>query len=1147
VYAGDTVRKTGSPRVEGGFVTLGGERFYRISRYDRMPPFFMSIVSHSDLWMFISSNGALTAGRKNPEHALFPYYTVDKIHDSHGITGSKTLILADVGPKRMLWEPFSREGDGLYDVERNLYKNTAGNKLLFEEENRDLNLVFQTQWTNSDRFGFVKRSVLRNTGSDNVACSVLDGIQNLLPYGTDRLIQTERSTLLDAYKKNELLLPSGLGLFLLSSIPVDKPEPSEALKATTVWSVGLADVRHLLSSRQVERFRNGDPVETETEVRAERGAYFVATEVTLKKQEFRAWYIVADVEQGPAEVAELRRLLGDSPALMSLVEKDVEFGTRRLRQYVAGADGLQLTSDELSSARHFANVLFNVMRGGTFVEGYRIQKTDLIDFIATHNSRVAERHSAFLESLPDRVDLQPLLSSASAKRDPDLTRLCHEYLPIAFSRRHGDPSRPWNYFSIDVKSDDGSPVFNYQGNWRDIFQNWEALCISYPEFAPGIISKFANASTADGYNPYRITRNGIDWERLDPSDPWSFIGYWGDHQTIYLLKLLEISKNHNPGQLGELLSAEEFAYANVPYRIKSYEHLLDDPHDTIEFDDDLDQIIAERVREVGADGRLLWNRAGEVQKANLTEKLLVSVLAKYSNFIPDGGIWMNTQRPEWNDANNALVGYGVSMVTLCYLRRFQQFARGLFQSVAWDEILIAEEVAEFLATVTETLRSHSGLLESNISDANRRRVVDELGRAGSNYRERVYAEGFSGVKVAVRKEDLIDFCDHTLRWTDSSIRANRRDDGLYHAYNLMNASEDTIAISNLYEMLEGQVAVLSSGLLSPTESVEVLDALRNSKLYRPDQYSYLLYPDRNLPRFEEKNVIPNELVESSRLLSRLLSDGDTRLVVRDVNGAVHFNGSFRNRHGVTAVLDLLAESDYGDEASAERESLPDLFESIFDHRAYTGRSGTFYGYEGLGCIYWHMVSKLLLAVAETYERALDEKADEATRGQLVSHYYSIRAGIGLNKGPELFGAFPTDPYSHTPANAGAKQPGMTGQVKEDILARWAELGVVVQDGCLSFKPSLLRESEFLTEAVAFDYFDVNGVPKELETVAGDLAFTYCQVPVVYRTSTEDGLRVVMQDGKVLGRDERSALSRHVFDRDGRIERIEVDLGPDWPA
>lgn len=45
------------------------------------------------------------------------------------------------------------------------------------------------------------------------------------------------------------------------------------------------------------------------------------------------------------------------------------------------------------------------------------------------------------------------------------------------------------------------------------------------------------------------------------------------------------------------------------------------------------------------------------------------MLVRLTHFIPGGGIWMNTQRPEWNDANNALVGYGVSVVTLAYLRR----------------------------------------------------------------------------------------------------------------------------------------------------------------------------------------------------------------------------------------------------------------------------------------------------------------------------------------------------------------------------------------------------------------------------------------------------------------------------------------------
>src|SRR5262245_14606047 len=61
--------------VKGERIQIEGEEFYRIVNHDQMRPFFMSIVSDADHWMFISSNGALTAGRCNPDLALFPYYT----------------------------------------------------------------------------------------------------------------------------------------------------------------------------------------------------------------------------------------------------------------------------------------------------------------------------------------------------------------------------------------------------------------------------------------------------------------------------------------------------------------------------------------------------------------------------------------------------------------------------------------------------------------------------------------------------------------------------------------------------------------------------------------------------------------------------------------------------------------------------------------------------------------------------------------------------------------------------------------------------------------------------------------------------------------------------------------------------------------
>ena len=83
-----------------------------------------------------------------------------------------------------------------------------------------------------------------------------------------------------------------------------------------------------------------------------------------------------------------------------------------------------------------------------------------------------------------------------------------------------------------------------------------------------------------------------------------------------------------------------------------------------------------------------------IYKVNFIEKILATVLAKLSNFIPEGGIWMNTQRPEWNDANNALVGNGVSMVTLYYLRRFLNFFEKYRDQILKEIIEISKELVD---------------------------------------------------------------------------------------------------------------------------------------------------------------------------------------------------------------------------------------------------------------------------------------------------------------------------------------------------------------------------------------------------------------------------------------------------------------------
>ncbi len=1137
--------KPSSAEVRGEYVSLGSERFYRIAGYHRMAPFFMSVVSASDHWLFVSSNGGLSAGRQSSDKALFPYYTEDKIHDDADHTGSRTVLRVSRDGQRFLWEPFSRHSGRLYHLSRNLYKNLYGNKLVFEEVNRDLQLVFRYTWTTSERFGFVKRSEIENTGGEPVSVEVLDGIENILPWGLAESFQKNFSCLGDAYKQNELASATGLATYALSSLPGDSPEPAEALRATVCWSTRPPAATRLLSSLQLDAFRAGGAVDTEERVCGRRGSYFVAETHQLAAGARRDWLIVADVEYGPCEIAALERAFADAPDLDSLVLEDVERSTRRLAAIVARADGLQRTGDTLGSAHHFANVLFNVMRGGVFETAYAIPTADLEEFIRAFNRKTRARHEEFLSSLGESVELGRLLEKARSLDDPGLLRLVYEYLPISFSRRHGDPSRPWNRFSINVRNRDGSKVLDYQGNWRDIFQNWEALCVSFPEYLESVIGKFVNTTTADGYNPYRVTKAGYDWEKPSPDEPWAHFGYWGDHQLIYLLKFLELSRAHHPGELERMLGERRFVYADVPYDIKPYDELLADPRDSLVYNTDREAKIAVRVEAIGFDGRYVTTASGEICHANLGEKLLVPLLAKVANFVPGGGFWMNTQRPEWNDANNALAGFGVSMVTLYYARRYVSFCRDLFAGAGREELELGEEVARWLAGTAGALRDHRGLLaKDRIDDDARKALLDALGRAAEQYRSGVYRHGPSGRERAVALAELEAFLELLLEFFDQTIRLNEREDGLYHAYNVLGISSRGVSVERLNAMLEGQVAVLSSGALSARQALAVLTALRQSELYRGDQHSYLLYPDRKLPAFRDKNTIPAELAARSELLGRLAADGNTDLVERDVGGRLHFNGLFRNVRDVRAALARLEELGYGELVGKETDLIAEIFESVFEHKRFTGRSGTFYGYEGLGCIYWHMVSKLLLAAQECC-LAAHARGDEAFAG-LAACYYDVRAGIGFNKTPDVYGAFPTDPYSHTPGFAGARQPGMTGQVKEEILTRLGELGLLVRGGRLSFSPALLRSSEFLTGPRSFEHYDVDGSPRTLELEAGALAFTHCQVPVVYRRSEQPRLALHLADGTVREIDGLvldAATSRQIFTRSGEIARLEVSLAP----
>lgn len=1103
--------------VKGNFITFEGERFYKIENYDMMDDFFMTITSSSDIWNFCWSLGGITAGRIDCDHAIFPYYTADKVSDFKNVTGPYTSIKINKNGNTVLWEPFADLNSSAAirfssdnKLFRNIYKNVTGTKIWFEEINTDLNISFMQGWTSSAKYGLVRTVKIRNLGEKAINLEILDGCRNIMPACCTADFQNVKSNLLDAYKKTDFDAESNLALFTVSSVVSDKAEPNEGLYANVSWF--SAEEELVLDTDAPLRFARGQSFEKISCVKGKRPSSFICKKINLNSSDSESWFQIFDTWYDAKKLMNLKSLVKDRKVFEKDLKEDISLGIEKMTSFIAQADGIQNTAHEMTAAHHEANVMFNIMRGGIFQNSGKINISDFNAFAAERNKPVAEELKKITCLLEKDVTYTELSSEIEKSGNPHFMRLFCEYLPLTFSRRHGDPSRPWNRFSIILQDNFGNPVLNYEGNWRDIFQNWEALAWSYPSYIKNMTAKFLNAMTIDGFNPYHISRKGLNWEIPNPDDPWAQIGYWGDHQVIYLEKLLEFWNKTNHQELVSLLNTEIFSSSNVPYRIKKYSDLIKDPRNSIAFDRELSDRLMKETEVMGSDAKLVRGKDGLVTHVSLTAKLMQILIAKMANFIPGGGIWLNTQRPEWNDANNALAGWGLSMVTLYYIRRFTAFLIKIYSESAAEAFLLPEQLLKATVEIGKLFKESDAA--KTASDPKKRASFNEKAQLiFETERNSLYENGY-GNKVEIKKEDLLAVLFAFQKHTDHTISVNKRSDGLYHAYNTLRLSGDEMYVENLQEMLEGQVAVLSSGLLSDKEALELLTKLRNSAMYEPRQNSYMLYPNKELPHFEDKNCISGE---DTKGLENLIERTSGLYLRQDILGVWHFNPDFRNEEAIGNIIS--AQEDKLKPTDEELELLMALYEKTFNHQSFTGRSGTFYAYEGLGSIYWHMNAKLLLAVQENALAA----TDEITKSELIKAYFEVRKGLGFNKTPDIWGAFPMDPYSHTPWKQGAKQPGMTGQVKEEVLTRWGELGICIEDGIAGFAPSMLLDEEF----------DQNG----------KLNFTWCGTSVEYVKNGKDEITVrmngnsVTRKGTALTREESATL----FARTGKIEQIVVNL------
>lgn len=1106
---------------QGRLVHLHNRPFYKIEDVDRLEPFLMTLVSPYDHWLFASSRGGVTAGRVDADQALFPYYTEDKLHHLSGLQGPATQLWVN---NSHYWAPFQWALDPFQSVRRHLYKDVYSHQLIFEEVQLQLGLRMQYSWQVSETFGFVRQATLINESGQPVRVSLMDGMRQMLPAGIRKEAQDSKSNLMTAYKKAEWYGP--LALYRFSATPIDRAEPAEALTTNVAWFAGEQPEGFSLQDSDWWAFQRQETVAIRPESKGEELAFWMINQKTIEPGASYTWSMIVDCQYNAAQVAALRQRV-EQPDIEAQLQASLDQTTQRLDYLLSITDGKQQLGDANAQYRHTSNVLFNSMRGGLLFQDATCPVVDAKHYLKAANRAVANQFADWMQALPDRLPLPVLREKALATGHPDLIRLMVEYMPIGFSRRHGDPSRPWNAFHIHVKDEYGYDVLFYEGNWRDIFQNWEALSHTYPELLPAMVAKFWNASTIDGYNPYRIDKDGVDWEVLDPQDDWSYVGYWGDHQIIYQTKLLERWQAVSPHTWTEWLDKDWFVCPAVPYRIQPASSIYRNAADTIIFDDKAHQAAWQRAEEIGSDGKMVF-RKGELLRLNGMEKLLISMSAKLDNLIPNVGIWLNTQRPEWNDANNALVGRGASAVTVYQLRKHVQNLLTWTTDLPDRGIPIANKIKLHWEQLIDALHQY----EQN-GDA--LHYLQTAMQAGSDYRESAYQQEL-GEKTTFPLSRWRKGLQQVRDVLDATITANKRSDQLYHSYHLVQTDGQTLHTKPLYLMLEGQAAILDAGVLAKEEVAQLLTALQASDLYEPRQESYLLYPNRTLSQFMERNKLPKEQVESHPLAKAILAQPQQRLFTRNLKGHYHFHASLINDRACHMALQSFRHlPEWTPDRQQEIES---WYEEQFNHSAFTGRSGTFYGYEGLGSIYWHMVSKLVLSTQQELMR-LDLDLSQASDQALLAQYRHLQAGIGWDKSPSIYGAIPLDPYSHTPHKKGARQPGMTGQVKEDIINRYGDLGIQVKEGYISFVPKWVPAHWWTTEVQEASWQMRPETTLTLQLAAGSLAFTYAGVVVVYHRSAAPIVQVGQHKVKTLSAAENMHWQEYAACRGNIVLAIQV--------
>jgi len=783
--------------AQNGHYSLAPDGRFVIEDYNHVRPFTNFFPGIAGVWgipmwaFYVNRGQCLTSfGVESKDKAIMEFQPANKAYRLTSTHGFRTFIKIAGKNGQNFYEPF-RNHRGPLTLSIRQVMAMSSHDLTLEEINPQIGLAVKVNYftiPNEPFTALVRRVTIKNITRKKLSLEVLDGMPVILPYGYNDWLAKNMSRTVEAWVR-VLNAEKRAPYFNLKVAVSDRPQVEPIHEGNFYFA-----------------FVNSGSKPKLLETIVDPEVIFGAATDFLSPELFRA--------AGKFKVPVTQITDNKTPCAMSLASLQLSAGEER-----------QIIS--LIGHIHSLKELKGIVR--------RKLSADFIKKKAEENKENIARikQYAFINSSSQSLNLycgQTFLDNVLRGGLPiSLDTKEGKVAFNVFSRKHGDPERDYNHFSL-------SPTFFSQGNgnFRDVNQNRRNDVWFNRDVKDSVIINFLGLVQPDGYNPlvieemnfsldepdkveailhscfdkkyqeklkgwlkgwfqpgellYKIMQNDIPFKKSSKDFLSQLLaaghkhesakhgeGFWSDHWA-YNLDLIESYLSVYPEEKRNLLLGKKVFsfYHNNHYVVPREQRFVLTPRGCRQY-----HAVAKGIKEskIEHDHKIrIHNGHGPVYYTTLVGKLLCLITNKAATFDPSGtGIEMEAEKPNWYDALNGLPGLMGSSVSETFeLKRFSAFLLSSLEEFGLsggDEIQIFGELHRFIVDLKETLLQKP----DDLAYWMRSNEIKE------HYRSRV-RQGIDGLEKNLSVSEIKEFLRLILEKCQQATELAKDSQGCYVTY-----------------------------------------------------------------------------------------------------------------------------------------------------------------------------------------------------------------------------------------------------------------------------------------------------------------------------------------------------------------------------